>query len=200
MPRPSNTKQRRGEIVQGLLRTMATTGYERASIRQIAQSAGVAPGIVHYHFGSKLQILLALIPELGDRVHARYRSFRAPDGRDAVHALLDAHLAVGEGADPNAVAAWVAIGAEAIAQPEVQAAYKAQLQRTLAELEHQLSAAMGPKAGDRAIEGARALLGAVEGAYQLASAAPGLMPEGYAAPAVKGLADAWMEPATPARR
>ena len=41
MPRPSNTQQRRAQIVDGMLTVMATTGYTRASIQAIARAAGI---------------------------------------------------------------------------------------------------------------------------------------------------------------
>ena len=47
MARPSNTEERRQQIVQGLLRVMAERGYERASIAEIARAAGLTPGLVH---------------------------------------------------------------------------------------------------------------------------------------------------------
>ena len=59
MSRTSNTEQRREQIVEGMIRVVAREGYERASVQEIARAAGLAPGLVHYHFRRKLDVLLA---------------------------------------------------------------------------------------------------------------------------------------------
>jgi len=58
MSRRPNTDERRAEIVTGLLAVMAERGYDGASITDIAASARLAPGLVHYHFSTKLEILI----------------------------------------------------------------------------------------------------------------------------------------------
>ena len=58
MPRPSNTDARREQIVLGLQRVMAERGYEKATVSAIAQAAGLTPGLVHYHFKNKQEMLL----------------------------------------------------------------------------------------------------------------------------------------------
>jgi len=64
MARPSNTDQRREQITRALQAVMAKKGYDRASISEIAAAAGLAAGLVHYHFDSKLEILLAVLDRL----------------------------------------------------------------------------------------------------------------------------------------
>ena len=72
MPRPSNTQERRQQIVEALLDVMAAEGYAGASIQAIAAAAGLNPGLVHYHFKSKQQVLLHAIETLGQRVQRRF--------------------------------------------------------------------------------------------------------------------------------
>jgi AcrR family transcriptional regulator len=43
----------RARIREAALRHFAEQGYERATIRGIAQTAGVSPGLLRHHFGSK---------------------------------------------------------------------------------------------------------------------------------------------------
>ncbi len=43
----------RARIRQAALKHFAEQGYERATIRGIAQTAGVSPGLLRHHFGSK---------------------------------------------------------------------------------------------------------------------------------------------------
>src|SRR5688500_13215478 len=116
MPRPSNTAERRAQIVQAMLEVMAKSGYDGASIASIAEAAGLAPGLVHYHFQDKLEILLALGEELVSRVKKRYlrRRSAARDDWERLFAFIDAHVALGRDSDPDAAAAWVVFGAEAL--------------------------------------------------------------------------------------
>ena len=121
MPRPSNTEERRAQIVDGLIAVMARQGYERASVAAIAAEAHLVPGLVHYHFESKLEILLALVEVLHARLRERTARLLAgvdpEDPHARLAAFLDAHVATGTGADPQAVACWVAIAAEAVREP-----------------------------------------------------------------------------------
>ncbi|HEY3497153.1 MAG TPA: helix-turn-helix domain-containing protein, partial [Polyangiaceae bacterium] len=68
MTRASNSAERRGQIVEGLLAVMAREGYEGASIQAIGRAAGLAPGLVHYHFDTKQEILVELIETLTRRL------------------------------------------------------------------------------------------------------------------------------------
>ena len=188
MARPSNTEERRRQIVQGLLRVMAERGYERASIAEIAKAAGLSPGLVHYHFTEKQEILLTLVDQLATRVRERVKSRveRSRGGaRAQVDAFLDAFLATGGDADPAAVASWVTISAEAIRQPEVRAAYEKVVRADLEQLESLVAAVVGRRKA-RAL--AAGLFAAVQGYFVLSASAPDLVPSGSAAGTVKRMA------------
>ncbi|PRZ40428.1 TetR family transcriptional regulator [Antricoccus suffuscus] len=62
----------REAVVTALLRAaadeFAERGFESASIRAIATRAGVNHGLVHRHFGSKSQLLTAVLADLSDKV------------------------------------------------------------------------------------------------------------------------------------
>lgn len=70
MPRPTNTSDRRAQIIDALIAVMATQGYDGASIGDIARHAGLAPGLVHYHFDSKLEILVEAVRTIAARHEA----------------------------------------------------------------------------------------------------------------------------------
>ena len=188
MARPSNTEERRQQIVQGLLRVMSERGYERASIAEIAKAAGLSPGLVHYHFAEKQEVLLTLVEQLArgvrERVTARLERTRG-GARGRVEAFLEAFLATGDGADATAVAAWVTISAEAVRQPEVRAAYEKVVRADLAQLEALVGEVVDRR---RARAMAAGLFAAVQGYFVLAAAAPGLVPPGSAASTVKRMA------------
>lgn len=189
--RPSNTEERRREIVDAMLRVMARQGYAKASVAAVAREAGITPGLIHYHFRDKQEILLALIDRLAEAVRARFEATRARTPLGRVHAWIDAHLARGEGADPDAVACWVALGNEALAEAAVRAAYVRVIESDRALLEGLVRDALahdGARTAD-ARRIAAGLLAAVEGAFRLAILAPEAIPEGSAASTVRQMAD-----------
>jgi len=197
MPRKPNTDARRAQIVAGLLAAMAEHGYERASIQAIGRQAGLAPGLIHYHFKNKEEILLELVRSLAGVAQARYAELaaqaQAPEAR--LQAWLQARLGHGPGADPQAVAAWVMIGAEAVRQPQVREVYQAALGEELALATGLLRDCLAARAKSTASAGslAASLLAFIEGAFQLASAARGIMPEGYAAGMAQQLAQRYLD-------
>lgn len=199
MSRKSNTAERRAQIVGALLATMAEHGYEKATIQLIAHKAGLAPGLVHYHFKTKAEILLELIRTLADLSRQRFVGFAesAASADARLRAYLNARLAKGQGADPHVVAAWVIIGAEAVRQPEVRAMYQEVVRAEAALLEELLTACFQErgKALAEVRPLAAALLALIEGAFQLASAAPDVMPAGYAAEMAIALAERYIDAA-----
>ncbi len=208
MARPTNRADRRAQIVAALREVLAEVGYERASIVAIARVAGLTPGLLHYHFVRKQDILVALVEDLESVVRARESALlaAAPDTpRARLGALLDAHLALGDGpqrrADADALAAWVAVGSEAAHLPEVREVYAAAMERTRARLHAALVACLA-HAGRRT-DAAAALTAAclvfLEGSARLGVAAPAVLPAGFAAPTLGALLDAAIA-AAPAER
>ena len=194
MPRPSNTEERRKQIVLGLLSVMAERGYERATIQEVARAAGLSPGLVHYHFHDKQEILLVCVEELAARVRARVeaRIGRADGARAKVDGFLDAYLATGKDADPAAVAAWVTVSAEAVKQKEVRVAYEKVAREDLGRLEALCAEVVGAR---RARSVAAGLFAAIQGYFVLAAAAPGLTPKGSAAATAKRMAKGLLDEA-----
>jgi TetR/AcrR family transcriptional repressor of bet genes len=189
MPRPSNTEERRQQIVDGLLKVMAERGYERASVGEIAKAAGLSPGLVHYHFSDKQEILLTLVEQLASRarirVTTRLARVKGDDARAKVDAFIEAFLATGGDSAPSAVASWVTISAEAIRQPEVRAAYDKVVSEDLEQLESLVAAVSGKR---RARTIAAGLFAAVQGYFVLSASAPDLVPPGSAAGTEKRMA------------
>ena len=193
MPRRPNTDQRRAQIVQALLSVIAAAGYEKATVQAVAREAGLAPGLIHYHFENKREILIALVHALAQYVRHRYdeAAAAASTPEERLGAYLHARLGLGRGANPQAVAAWVVIGAEAIRDAEVRAAYQAAISSELTLLTDLLVKYMEQKG--RSAAGARrlaaALMAFIEGAFQLSSAARETMPKGYAAESARRLVE-----------
>jgi TetR/AcrR family transcriptional repressor of bet genes len=192
MGRPSNTRERRAQIVDGLLTVMAEHGYAAASVAAVAEAAGLAPGLVHYHFDTKQEILLALVDTLDARARARRTAFtvKARTPRARLFASIDALLAPGDGADARAVACWVAIGAEAVHQPEVRRQYERLVREAVGELDVLLRDVLKSEGRSTAKAGiaAAGLMAAVEGCFRLAAAAPDVIVAGSAAGLVRAMA------------
>ena len=185
MSKRPNTEQRRAEIVNALQTVIAEHGYAKATIQLIAQKAGLTPGLIHYHFKTKVEILLELVRMLAELPRQRYIQFAAnaktPD--EKLLAYINARLATGGGANPTAVAAWVMIGAEAVRQPEVRKIYQKAIGAEFALLNDLITDCLIAKHKDTAdvANYAAGLLALMEGAFQLACTAPHTLPSGYAA-------------------
>jgi TetR/AcrR family transcriptional repressor of bet genes len=191
MPRSTNTSIRRQEIIQGLMIVMSEVGYEGATVPLIAKAAGLTPGLIHYHFDSKQSILIGLIDHLGDTVHKRFQEFaQEVSGAAQLKAFVGAHVGLGRGADPRAVACWISIGAEALRQPEVRAQYQRFTQTQLSTLEQICTKALveAGRSIKKKREIALGIMCAIEGAYRLLVSAPDLIVPGFAAPTITNMA------------
>jgi len=202
MPRPSNTEERRQQIAGALVKVMARRGYEGASVADIAKAARLTPGLVHYHFESKLEILLASVEMLASRHLGRVDARLARAGGDPareVAAFIDLHLGLGADADPDALACWILLSGEALRQPKIGAGY----QRTLAALADRLAAsiARGVDQGafhcDDVAAAAGALVAAIQGFFVVAATARSVIPRGSAARSTLRMAEGLLRPARP---
>ena len=52
---------RRGQIVRAAADVLARQGYGETSLKDVAREAGVAPGLLHYYFESKQELLLEVV-------------------------------------------------------------------------------------------------------------------------------------------
>lgn len=189
MGRPSNKSERRAGIVQAMLQVMAVKGYEGASIQAIAKQAGLAPGLIHYHFKTKQDILLESVIQLSNVLKERYQSLSetAETAEDKLKAFINARLSKGEGTNHQAVVAWVMIGSEAVRQPEVKAAYLDALREQKALLEVLLQdyfcrVLKKDKLKKNELNSKVAFVMAfMEGAFLLSITAQEIMPEDWAA-------------------
>lgn len=178
--------------MEALLAVMAERGYDGASVQAIAQRAGLAPGLIHYYFTSKQEILVEAVRELTRVAERRFEALarRARTPRERLKAFIDSRLATGKGSSPATVAGWVVVGAEAVREAEVKAAHeeaiRAQLAMLVALLREHAGGALTEK-GCRHL--AAVVLAAIEGAFQLSVSAAGVMPTGYAAKALLELVD-----------
>jgi len=185
MGRPSNTAQRKQEIVDALLHVMAERGYEKASIQSIAKEAGLAPGLIHYHFKTKQDILMALVNWIASSATERleHMNKKVSDPWDKLTAFINARLATGETQMPEVVSAWVVIAGESIRQPEIKKVYQGLIERQLELLNELIANVWEGKSisSNEVINLSAIVLAAMEGAFQLSATASDVMPRNYAA-------------------
>src|SRR5262249_1587440 len=94
-----------------------------ASVADIARAARLTPGLVHYHFENKREILLAALRDLVARHDADLAAHLAEAGGDPaveVAAFIDFHLGLGATADPDALACWILLSGEALRDGKVR--------------------------------------------------------------------------------
>lgn len=189
MGRRSNTEARRRQIVEGMLQAMSQVGYDGATIPLIAKSANLTPGLVHYHFKSKQEILIELISYLMSLLEERYQDFSrsAVTAEDKLACFIDAHVGLGKKANQNAVACWIAIGAEAVRTVEVQEAYQTATSKQLKILDALCSESLlnQNRSRRKSREIALAIVACIEGFYRLLISAPASIPKGFAASTIK---------------
>ena len=203
MPRTSNTVERRQQIARAFLKVMAHSGYDGASINEVARKAKLAPGLVHYHFENKLEILLAAMRELLAE-HAAIldeelaRAAALPPGKAnggdpiaELAAFLDVHLGLGAHSNPDALVFWVQLGGEALRQEKVAAELSAALAATAGRLADIIrrGTAAGVFAPIEPAAAAAALLATIEGYFFLATAERSLVPAGSAAACATAMAE-----------
>ncbi|MBK9036948.1 MAG: TetR family transcriptional regulator [Myxococcales bacterium] len=192
MARRSNTAARRAQIVDALVEVMATQGYAGASIADVGRAAGLAPGLIHYHFADKVEILVEAVRAIAAAHTQALDAAVAGAGAPAAQlvAFIDVHLGLGAHAAPAALACWVTAMAEALREPRV----RAEVERTLAALVARATAIIA--AGRRAKvftctdadAAAAALVATIQGYFTVAVTARGLIPAGSAAPSTLRMA------------
>lgn len=98
-PTPRNAEDTRARVLDTAARLFNERGYRGATMRSIAQAAGIEAGSLYYHFGSKEE-LLNMVFELcmGEALNAVKQAVaRLPHTatwRERLHAAIRAHLEV----------------------------------------------------------------------------------------------------------
>jgi AcrR family transcriptional regulator len=71
VPKIVDAEARRGEVVEAVFRIIAMDGLERASLREVADEAGLAVGSVRHYFASSEELLAYSFAAVVDRIHLR---------------------------------------------------------------------------------------------------------------------------------
>jgi AcrR family transcriptional regulator len=116
--RPSVEPERREQLIAAAARVIARSGYDAATVRDVAREAGVSTGVIAYYFEGKDDLFAHVL-------RAASRAFRArlQAARDAAETPRDRLLALAEAATPaddeavRAHALWIDFWARAARDP-----------------------------------------------------------------------------------
>ncbi|EFH89064.1 TetR/AcrR family transcriptional regulator [Ktedonobacter racemifer] len=70
-PQTEEPQETRARIIAAASRVLATKGYDATTLREISREAQAAPGLVHYYFGGKDQLLVEALQAAGQQFHQR---------------------------------------------------------------------------------------------------------------------------------
>ncbi|WP_161976994.1 TetR/AcrR family transcriptional regulator [Dictyobacter kobayashii] len=61
------TQETRLRIINAAYKVLAEKGYEATTLKEISKAADAAPGLVHYYFGGKDQLLIEVLKAVSER-------------------------------------------------------------------------------------------------------------------------------------
>ena len=82
-------EERRAQILTAAAAVASAERLDGLTVRKVADRAGLSAGLVHFHFGTKEQLLLALLDEVLEEVTGRRPPETAAGAPSARDALLD---------------------------------------------------------------------------------------------------------------
>src|SRR3954463_8441886 len=73
-------EERRRELADAALQTLAELGYARTSLREIAQNSGFSHGVLHYYFRDKVELITHCVRQYKAECVTRYDKIIATAG------------------------------------------------------------------------------------------------------------------------
>ncbi len=91
-----NTKERYYAILQAAETLFAERGYQGVSLDEIARSAGVAKGLINYHFGNKENLLVHVLSKGTSTLFAQLDSVikEKKSAKEKIRAAIEIYLSV----------------------------------------------------------------------------------------------------------
>jgi len=74
----------RERLIAAGYQVLSEKGFEATTVKEVAHVAGVSPGLFHYYFASKDELLIAVLQEAGTRYGQMMQSLRADAPTDQV--------------------------------------------------------------------------------------------------------------------
>jgi len=138
------SRRRRLEIVAAAAAVLGRLGSAETSMKEIAAEAGVAPGLLHYYFESKDQLLVAVVGELDRQMADTWSA--AVEGRDEPLDRLVAGLDAAAGRCARHPEMWRALSdlsLLSLSDPALLAPCQALRRRFAAAVEVEVRGALG---------------------------------------------------------
>jgi AcrR family transcriptional regulator len=85
--RPSVEEERREQLIAAAARVIARSGYDAATVRDVAGEAGVSTGVIAYYFDGKDDLFAHVLRTASRAFRARLERARADDEGARAHAL-----------------------------------------------------------------------------------------------------------------
>jgi AcrR family transcriptional regulator len=73
--KPEEHQKTKERIIAAASKVLAEKGYDATTLREISREAQAAPGLVHYYFGGKDELLVEVLQVAGQRFHQRMEHF-----------------------------------------------------------------------------------------------------------------------------
>ncbi|MDX2972432.1 TetR/AcrR family transcriptional regulator [Kribbella solani] len=98
MQHPTGSRDTKGDIHRAAVQLFSTQGYEKTSLREIAEQVGITKASLYYHYSSKQDLLRAIIGTFLDEIFAVLSSVEtipwSPEAeQDALRAYVDVVVA-----------------------------------------------------------------------------------------------------------
>ena len=141
--RTQTREARRQQLIEATISTLATRGFARTTLTEVARAAGISHGLVLFHFETKEKLLIETLVFMTEEYHQNWQAALAAaplDPAARLLAMIDADFAPAI-TTPARLGAWCAYWGEAQSRPiyqqacgEKDAAYARQLEAICAEL------------------------------------------------------------------
>ncbi len=121
-PRKASREARRGQLIEATIEVLASRGYSRMTLTDVAKLAGLSHGLVNFHFETKEKLLAETLRYLSDEYRENWMAALEGAGQgpaERLHAILasDFNAAI---CTPARLAAWCSFWGEAQSRPMYQ--------------------------------------------------------------------------------
>ncbi len=89
-----HAETRRAQILKVAAAVFAEKGYQRATVKEVAARAGIAPGTIYLYFGSKRDILSAIVSETETPMVAALLEMGELGDREAMIVMIEKGLSI----------------------------------------------------------------------------------------------------------
>ena len=118
-PRTLSRDERRKQLFEATLATIAECGFSHTTLTEVARRAGLSHGLVLFHFETKEKLLVETLDYLSDEYRTNWQSALSASGpapEQKLAALIDADFSP-QVCQPSRVNSWSAFWGESQSRP-----------------------------------------------------------------------------------